>query len=134
VLAGDRSFLSELVSYLFEKKDRAVPTLPIPSVKTDLQGLDRQMDVVVWLGHSSYFIQLGGKRILIDPVFSASAAPVPFANKAFDGTNLYAAGDVPEIDYLLITHDHWDHLDYPTITACEQDEVRCLRAWRWITS
>jgi len=33
-------------------------------------------------------------------------------NKAFDGTNLYTAEDVPEIDYLLITHDHWDHLDY----------------------
>jgi hypothetical protein len=117
VLVNDRSFVSGLVGYLFAKKDRSVPTLPIPSVKTDLQSLDRNMDVVVWLGHSSYFIQLGGKRILIDPVFSASAAPVPYVNKAFDGTNPYTAEDVPEIDYLLITHDHWDHLDYATVTA-----------------
>jgi L-ascorbate metabolism protein UlaG (beta-lactamase superfamily) len=62
---------------------------------------------------------LGGKRILIDPVFSSSAAPVSFANKAFAGTNLYTAEDMPEIDYLLISHDHWDHLDYPTIIAMQ---------------
>jgi L-ascorbate metabolism protein UlaG (beta-lactamase superfamily) len=119
VLVDDRSFASELVGYLFAKKDRSVPTLPIPAVKTDLQSLDRNMDLVVWLGHSSYFIQLGGKRILIDPVFSASAAPVPYVNKAFDGTNPYTTEDFPEIDYLLITHDHWDHLDYSTVTALQ---------------
>ena len=117
MLADDRGFVSELIAYLFAKKDRTVPTLPMPSVKTDLHSLDRNIDVVVWLGHSSYFIQLGGKRILIDPVFSASAAPVPYVNKAFVGTNPYTAEDVPEIDYLLITHDHWDHLDYSTVTA-----------------
>jgi L-ascorbate metabolism protein UlaG (beta-lactamase superfamily) len=117
VLADDRSFVSELFGFLLAEKEHSVPTLPIPSVKTDLQSLDRNMDAVVWLGHSSYFIQLGGKRILIDPVFSASAAPVPYANKAFDGSNPYTAEDVPEIDYLLITHDHWDHLDYSTVTA-----------------
>ena len=117
VLTDDRSFASELIAYLFAKKDRPVPTLPIPSVKTDLQSLDRNSDVIVWLGHSSYFIQLGGKRILIDPVFSASAAPIPNANKSFDGSNPYTVENLPEIDYLLITHDHWDHLDYPTVTA-----------------
>ena len=117
MLVDDRSFVSVGIGYLFAKKDRPVPTLPIPSVKTDLQSLDRNKDVFVWLGHSSYFVQLGGKRILIDPVFSASAAPVPYVNKAFDGTNPYTAEDVPEIDYLLITHDHWDHLDYSTVTA-----------------
>ena len=89
------------------------------------------MDVVVWLGHSSYFIQLGGERILIDPVFSASAAPVPYVNKAFEGSNPYTVEDVPELDYLLITHDHWDHLDYSTVSyPANQDEDRCLRAWR----
>jgi len=86
-------------------------------MKTDFKTLDKGKDVVVWLGHSSYFMQLGGKRILIDPVFSSSAAPVSFANKAFNGTNLYTAEDMPEIDYLLISHDHWDHLDYPTVIA-----------------
>jgi L-ascorbate metabolism protein UlaG (beta-lactamase superfamily) len=103
--------------YLFTKKERLTPIDSIPSIKTDLMNLDKSKDVVIWLGHSSYFMQLGGKRILIDPVFSSSAAPVSFANKAFEGTNQYTAEDMPEIDYLLISHDHWDHLDYPTITA-----------------
>lgn len=103
--------------FLFEKKERLIPTASIPAVKTDLKSLDKGQDEVVWLGHSSYYIQLGGKRVLIDPVFSPSAAPVSFANKAFAGTNQYTAEDMPEIDYLLISHDHWDHLDYPTIMA-----------------
>lgn len=134
MLAEDRNFVSELVSYLFERKDHSVPTSPIPSVKTDLRSLDRSMDVVVWLGHSSYFVQLGGKRILIDPVFSASAAPVPYVNKAFDGANPYTAEHVPEIDYLLITHDHWDHLVlFNSDRAATEDEEGCHRAWRWST-
>ena len=69
------------------------------------------------MGHSSWFIQLGGKRILIDPVFSGHAAPFSFMNKAFDGTSIYRAEDMPEIDCLLISHDHWDHLDHPTVAA-----------------
>jgi L-ascorbate metabolism protein UlaG (beta-lactamase superfamily) len=103
--------------FLSAKKERLRPTTSIPTVKTDLKTLDNGKDVVIWLGHSSYFMQLGGKRILIDPVFSPSAAPVSFANTAFAGTNPYTADDMPEIDYLLISHDHWDHLDYPTINA-----------------
>lgn len=100
-----------------------VPEGPIPSVKTELKELDGDHDVVIWMGHSSYFVQLRGKRILIDPVFSSNAAPVPYANEAFAGTNLYAADDMPDIDYLLITHDHYDHLDYPSIKAL-QPKVR----------
>lgn len=103
--------------YLFTKKERLVPADSIPTIKTDLINLDKDKDVVIWLGHSSYFMQLGGKRILIDPVFTSYASPVSFLNKAFEGTNQYTAEDMPEIDYLLISHDHWDHLDYPTITA-----------------
>ncbi len=118
VLTNDSSFLSILFENAFgQKMPRLKPGSPIPAVKTDLHALDRAADVVIWLGHSSYFVQLGGRRILIDPVFSRNAAPVPYANTAFPGTDLYTAEDMPEVDYLLITHDHWDHLDYPTITA-----------------
>ncbi|MCY1370175.1 hypothetical protein D9M69_572580 [compost metagenome] len=72
---------------------------------------------MIWLGHSSFFVQLGGQRILIDPVFSTNAAPIPAANRAFDGSSLHTADDLPEIDALLISHDHYDHLDYPSIRA-----------------
>ncbi|SHK09397.1 MBL fold metallo-hydrolase [Desulforamulus aeronauticus] len=115
-IIGDNLF-STLWNFLFVKKERLVPVDDIPSIKTDIMALDKDEDVVIWLGHSSYFVQLGGKRILIDPVFSPSAAPVSFANKAFKGTNPYTADDIPIIDYLLISHDHWDHLDYPTVIS-----------------
>jgi L-ascorbate metabolism protein UlaG (beta-lactamase superfamily) len=60
-------------------------------------------------------MQLSGKRILVDPVLSGLASPISFFGKAYEGSNPYAASDLPEIDYLFITHDHWDHLDYETM-------------------
>ena len=117
-IVGDSRF-SALWKFLFVPKERPNPIDSIPAVKTDLLALEKEQDTVIWLGHSSYYLQAGGKRILIDPVFSPSAAPVSFANKAFAGTNLYTAEDMPEIDYLLISHDHWDHLDYPTIMVLQ---------------
>ena len=65
------------------------------------------------MGHSTFYLQLNGIRILIDPVFSSWASPLPFINKAFAGSNVYTAEDIPDIDLLVISHDHWDHLDYP---------------------
>jgi L-ascorbate metabolism protein UlaG (beta-lactamase superfamily) len=113
----DQSELSMWMETLFGEKGQPRPPGAIPAIKTDLKALDPAQDLVVWLGHSAYFIQLDGKRILIDPVFSTNAAPIPAANKAFEGTSIYTADDMPEIDALLISHDHYDHLDYPTILA-----------------
>lgn len=115
------------IGYLLAKKERPTPPLPVPFVKTDLKALDINRNIVVWLGHSSFYIQFSGKRILIDPVFSSYASPVPYSNNAFAGTNPYSANDIPDIDYLLITHDHWDHLDYPTIKALDEkiDHIIC---------
>lgn len=114
---GNGGIVGALAKYVFSSAEGQRPGRPVPSAKTDLRTLDRDTDVVVWLGHSSYFVQLGGRRLLIDPVFSAYASPVFFANRAFDGTNLYTAEEMPDIDYLILSHDHWDHLDYPTVTA-----------------
>ncbi len=113
----DVSTFSIIRDDLLNPGERLVPDGPIPAIKTDLKNLEQTRDVVVWLGHSSYFIQIGGKRILLDPIFSDHAAPFSFLNKAFTGTNIYRAEDMPKIDALLISHDHWDHLDYATVMA-----------------
>jgi L-ascorbate metabolism protein UlaG (beta-lactamase superfamily) len=115
----DVGWVSLLWSGIFDKNERLVPDSPVPAVKTDLKSLNPKTDAVVWLGHSSWFIQADGKRILVDPVFSDFAAPFSFLNKAFAGTSIYRVEDMPEIDCLLISHDHWDHLDYPTVTALQ---------------
>lgn len=107
--------LYNVLKEFLAKKERNIPTGSIPSIKTDLHKLDRSKDILIWFGHSSYFIQLDGKRILVDPVLSGAAAPVWFAARPFQGTALYSAEDLPSVDYLFITHDHWDHLDYKTV-------------------
>ena len=101
--------------FFFGKKKRISPIDKIPSAKTDLINLDKTKDILVWFGHSSYFIQIDGKRILVDPVLSGNASPFSFSIKAFKGTDPYSTADIPEIDYLFISHDHWDHLDYETV-------------------
>lgn len=100
--------------FLFSKKEGLYPDHPLSVVKTDLQVLPLNLDAMVWFGHSSYLLQLSGKKILVDPVFCV-AAPVSFLNKPFQGTDTYKPEDMPDIDYLVITHDHWDHLDYKTV-------------------
>lgn len=119
MFAGDSSSLSILLGSLWHRPKNLRPDAAIPTIKTDLKALAMGQDTVVWLGHSSYFVVFAGRRILIDPVLSPYAAPVSFSNLAFDGTNLYKVDDMPEIDALLITHDHWDHLDHATVTALE---------------
>ncbi|MDF9831816.1 L-ascorbate metabolism protein UlaG (beta-lactamase superfamily) [Ereboglobus sp. PH5-5] len=109
------STIEALGKFFFGDKSKRTPSAPVPSVKRDLHNLDAGRDVLVWFGHSSYFMQAGGKRILVDPVFSGAASPVSFTTKAFTGSDAYTVGDLPGIDYLFITHDHWDHLDYETI-------------------
>ena len=104
-------------AHYFKKAPRRKPAGIIPSVKTDLLNLPMDENVLVWFGHSSYFMQIDRKRILVDPVLSGNASPVPGTNKSFRGTDIYSVADLPAIDFLFITHDHYDHVDYPTLLA-----------------
>lgn len=119
------NFLTVNLKSLFTISERKTPDAPLPVVRTDLKSLPSNRDIAIWLGHSGYFIQVSGKRILIDPVFSTRASPVPFGGKAFAGTTPYHVEDIPDLDYLIITHDHYDHLDYPTIMALK-NKVRLV--------
>jgi L-ascorbate metabolism protein UlaG (beta-lactamase superfamily) len=114
-LTEGAGFFSVLREFLFDKSKQRIPPSPLPSVKTDLLHLDPHKNLLVWFGHSSYFMQVDGKTILVDPVFSGNASPLSFTTKSFKGSDIYSVNDLPGIDYLFITHDHWDHLDYKTI-------------------
>jgi L-ascorbate metabolism protein UlaG (beta-lactamase superfamily) len=115
MMTGEEGGLRTVLKYVFNRSKRLKPKGLIPSVRRDLSSLARTENVLVWFGHSSYFLQVDGKRILVDPVLSGRASPVSFTTKAFAGTDPYTVADIPDIDYLFITHDHWDHLDYDTI-------------------
>jgi len=116
MMTAEGGGLKTMLKFVFNRNKRLKPKDPIPSVRRNLRQLAPAEDVLVWFGHSSYFLQVDGKRILVDPVLSGRASPVSFTTKAFDGTDPYSAADIPDIDFLFITHDHWDHLDYETLT------------------
>lgn len=111
------SMLGVMFDMLFKDHPRRKPVDSLPSIKTDLLHLPANENVLVWFGHSSYLMQINGKRFLVDPVFSGNASPIPGTTKSFKGADIYSVDDLPSINYLVISHDHYDHLDYETIIA-----------------
>lgn len=116
VTLKDATMVKMMREYSKRPKDTAPPKA-IPFVTTNLKTLDADKPTIVWFGHSSYLIKSQGVSILVDPVFSGSASPFSFFAKAFDGADNYGVDDFDTIDVLLLTHDHYDHLDYKTVTA-----------------
>lgn len=114
-LSENSSLPKALWKFVFDKVENGTPKKPFHFVKTEINKIPSNEDVFIWFGHSSYYIQTDGKKILVDPVFSGAASPVKSTTRAYAGSDLYTTDDFPEIDYLVITHDHWDHLDYETV-------------------
>ncbi len=100
--------------FLTNKDTLRAPQQPIPAIKTDLKNLPTDSDWLVWFGHSSYLFCLDGKRYLVDPVLKPEW-PATLMMKAFAGTDIYRPEDLPDIDVLIVTHEHWDHMEYATL-------------------
>jgi L-ascorbate metabolism protein UlaG (beta-lactamase superfamily) len=113
------SYTRVLKQFLFERKEQNKPDENLPTEKQDLKQLNPAENVLVWFGHSSYFLQLDGKKILVDPVLSGHASPLKFTTRSFKGSDVYTVDDLPLIDYLFLSHDHYDHLDYDTIVKLQ---------------
>lgn len=114
-LSKGHNMLSELYKLWFKRKPNRIPSKTIPSIKTNLKAFTSDENVLVWFGHSSLFLHLNGVKIAVDPVFSGNASPIPNSIKAFDGSDIYSVQDLPDLEYLLLSHDHYDHLDYETV-------------------
>lgn len=114
MMAPDASYMSILWKY-FNADSVLEPVMPLPTIHTDLKTLPEE-PVMIWFGHSTYLLSIGGKKILVDPVFSERPSPVQYAgSKSFLGTMAYTPADFPDLDLVIITHDHYDHLDYATV-------------------
>lgn len=127
---GGANLFTVIKDFFFGKHEHKRPDTLLPSVKRDLKTAPvSAAPQLTWFGHSSYLLQVNGLNILVDPVFSERTSPVQYAgSKAFAGTTVYTAADMPDLDVLLITHDHYDHLDYQTLLQLKD------RAGRIITS
>ena len=128
-----------LKRFLLDKDTIRIPKEPIDAVKTDLKALPKDSDWVVWFGHSSYLFSLGGKLFLVDPVLNPEF-PASLMLKPFAGTDIYRPEDLPEIDVLIVTHEHWDHMDYATLrdirhkvktVICPLGIADYLRYWKY---
>ncbi|TFZ08419.1 MBL fold metallo-hydrolase [Ramlibacter humi] len=119
-LPGQRGSWDIWKRFLLEKKVGTVPEDPIPVrtlTRAALDSLDVTANHVIRLGHSSHLLKLRGTFWLIDPVFGPRASPLTWAGpKRFHEPPL-ALADLPPIDGLVLSHDHYDHLDEPTITG-----------------
>ncbi len=92
------------------------PNDPLPSKKLIASTLVD--DTFVWLGHSTVLFKTAGKTFITDPVFH-SAAPVQFLAQPFPMQHVIGIDDLPTLDAVLISHDHYDHLDYEAIKILE---------------
>ncbi len=105
---------------LVERRSRAGeqinPFKPTPVVANDGAALrdNTSRTSITWIGHSSFLIQMGGRSLLTDPVWSKTSGAGPFGFSRLVAPGMRLA-DLPPIDLVLISHNHYDHLDYATI-------------------
>ncbi len=96
------------------------PKTPLPVVAMDVANLavvPKSGLRVTWFGHSSTLVEIDGQRVLTDPIWSERAGPLPFLGPRRWFAPPIALAALPHIDAVVISHDHYDHLDYATIRA-----------------
>ena len=121
VLPGlrDTSALRPSIGDFLSNSGRRTPTAPLPTLdprpgwhRAPASGLR-----ATWLGHSTVLLEIDGARVLTDPVWGTRASPFRLLGpKRFQPMPLRLR-EVPEVDVVVVSHDHYDHLDYPTISA-----------------
>jgi L-ascorbate metabolism protein UlaG (beta-lactamase superfamily) len=110
-----------------DKKDRE-PLNSLPILAFDKKEFEsgNHLMKAIWYGHSAILMRLNAKNILIDPMFGPDAAPIaPFKVKRFSENTLNLIDTFPVIDLVLISHDHYDHLDYDSILKLK-DKTKCF--------
>jgi L-ascorbate metabolism protein UlaG (beta-lactamase superfamily) len=104
---------------------RRTPPGPLPSMDPRA-GWSAPVETglrATWLGHSTVLVEIGGLRVLTDPVWGERASPVGFAGPRRFQPVPIAIAALPPVDAVIISHDHYDHLDHPTIVALAELEV-----------
>ena len=111
-----------LMSLLSPPKDKN-PIAPLPTIQ--FQGDTLTEGKFVWLGHSTLLMNIEGLIVMTDPVFNR-ASPVPIFGKPFAYEQPINIGDLPKVDVVIISHDHYDHLDAKAIKDLSQSVDRFL--------
>ena len=115
--------------YFFGGSDHREPDAPVPVVRrsaADYRTPPASGLRVTWLGHSTLLLEIDGRRVLVDPVWGERASPFSFLGPKRFYAPLLALDELPSLDAIVISHDHYDHLDVPTVKALGQRGVRWI--------
>lgn len=135
--------IEKMVTGMANPDPNLVPSKDLPVTKVSTEEILAHSDTaiqVIWFGHSTFLLKIEGKLALLDPVFSAVAAPHSMLGRQrFNSQMPIDIKDMPEIDMVLISHDHYDHLDYESIKQLKDKTKKFfvplgvgshLRAWK----
>ncbi len=120
--------MSKIMKQQFKRGIEKMPDVPRDIIVRNPEEFQMDNDTLVrltWFGHSSFLVEIEGTRILLDPMLGSAASPFPFAVKRFYDKTPLTAEELPAVDAVILSHDHYDHLDYNTIMAIK-DKVGCF--------
>lgn len=109
----------------WRKESKKPEPMSFPLAKNDPTFLqeNRSQKTLTWIGHASFLIQIDGINILTDPHLTKRASPVVFAGPSRTTPPGLDINDLPEIDVIVISHNHYDHLDYQTILNITRKQI-----------
>ncbi|MGN4443578.1 MBL fold metallo-hydrolase [Bacillus cereus group sp. MYBK79-1] len=103
-----------LMTDYFKMKTKLRPIKKLPIVLSDKNN--ESLESVTWFGHSASLLKIEGKALLLDPMFGDASSPFPlFNSKRYSGDFSLEREDLQEIDAIIISHNHYDHLNYKSI-------------------
>ena len=132
---GDGRTMFEVLKRYLTNHAETTPKKPLGPFRTDIRFFETEPASglrVTWMGHSTMLVELDGVRVLVDPVWDERAAPMTWAGpKRFFAPPLRLE-DLPRIDVVLLSHDHYDHLGAQTIPKLAQ--LQKLGGAQWVTA
>jgi len=132
---GGLSMMFKVLPLYLSNREERSPRVPPGPFRTDRRVYETEPASglrVTWFGHSANLIEIDGVRVLIDPVWEQRASPAQwFGPKRFFAPTI-ALDELPELDVVLLSHDHYDHLGVNTVRRLAG--LQCARGARWVTS
>ena len=110
-----------------KKLDMTIPKDHVIKRETVLKNLEKfkNDDYILWIGHASFILKLGKTTIITDPLFSKNSGPLIFGPKRYVDPAIKLE-EIPRIDLFLLSHNHYDHLDYRTIQNFPHKKAKVL--------
>ncbi|MGG0717206.1 MBL fold metallo-hydrolase [Robertmurraya massiliosenegalensis] len=121
---GLKSMISMLKDAVKERASRR-PSDTIAIEKFKVNEVETNNPRITWFGHSSFYLEMEGKKLLFDPMFNLRPSPVPWVGtKRYTGNLLDKLDEFTQLDAVIISHDHYDHLDYQSIQRLKDKASR----------